>query len=90
VRPEIDLTKKNILRETSPYKPWKIVPKPPPPHWHWSQNKEMITHPDGSQKSEEDEELDLDSAKLPGPDEDGFDFQIDDRGVYQVYKDTNG
>ena len=90
VRPDVDVTRSDLLSTEARYKPWKIRPKPPPPHWHWSPSKEMVTLSDGRQETEEEEEFEEDLADVPGADDDKWDFQLDERGVYQVYVDVKG
>ena len=83
VRPDGDYTTNNP--PPSPFKPWKIYPKPPPPHWHWT-DKEKAIHTDGAQKS--DEEFLFEDCDIPGAH--SYSFKIDDKGVFQVYEDVNG
>ncbi|KZV73172.1 AMP deaminase [Peniophora sp. CONT] len=88
VRPDVDVNRSDILSTEERYKTWKIRPKPPPPHWHWTSSKEMVTLPNGTEETEDDEEFEEDLAEVPGADDDGFDFQLDERGVFQVYADV--
>ncbi len=81
-RPDVDPS--SVPNPESPFEPWKIYPKPPPPHWHWSDTAQHIP-----QKADHvTEEFDFDACEIPGPDT--RDFQIDERGVYQVYDDLAG
>lgn len=82
VRPDVDLHSAPEPQER--FKPWKIYPKPPPPHWHWT-DKEIMQH---KPSSEEDEEFVFENCEIPGPSDWGF--EIDERGVYQVYENVEG
>ncbi|GJE88462.1 AMP deaminase [Phanerochaete sordida] len=80
VRPDVDIP--STEPPPSPFKPWRIYPRPPPPHWHWADHVGVVHHkPD----EVEDEQFAFESCEIPGPDEKGWDFEIDERGVYQVY-----
>ncbi|KAG6835953.1 hypothetical protein H0H93_012915 [Arthromyces matolae] len=61
--------------------PWKIYPPPPPPHWHW-------TAPDKVVNTEDIQPPEFHFEDCPIPDEHPWSFQIDDRGVFQVYDDN--
>ncbi|KAI0689543.1 hypothetical protein BC835DRAFT_1368440 [Cytidiella melzeri] len=76
-RPDVDPA--SVPTPESPFEPWRIYPKPPPPHWHWSDTA-AVPH-----KAEEktEEEFDFESCNIPGSDSRAF--QIDERGVYQIY-----
>jgi AMP deaminase len=81
-RPDVDPT--SVPTPESPFAPWRIYPRPPPPHWHWS-DKAIVPHnPD--EHSEED--FEFETCEIPGSDY--RDFQIDERGVYQVYDNLEG
>ncbi|KIJ17660.1 hypothetical protein PAXINDRAFT_129917 [Paxillus involutus ATCC 200175] len=79
VKPNVDLTSARALE--SLYEPWKIYPKPPPPHWHFSPKKDVFTA-DGH-VTPGDEEFDFSTCQIPGPQ--SWEFEIDSKGVYQVY-----
>ncbi|KAF8644681.1 hypothetical protein AX16_008341 [Volvariella volvacea WC 439] len=79
--------------------PWKIYPKPPPPHWHYVDKETVVSHeefqqghvhrdPNGGHKKEWEgggrDEFRFEALEIPGVDE-GWSFEIDDKGVYQVY-----
>jgi AMP deaminase len=70
----------------SPYKPWRIYPKPPPPHWHWTADTEPVHGGDEAMAGKE--EFMFEKCEIPGA-HDGWGFEIDETGVYQVY-DTKG
>ncbi|KAF8843329.1 AMP deaminase [Paxillus ammoniavirescens] len=79
VKPNVDLTSAQALE--SLYEPWKIYPKPPPPHWHFSPKKDVFTA-DGH-VTPGDDEFDFSTCQIPGPQ--SWEFEIDSKGVYQVY-----
>ncbi|KAH7925575.1 AMP deaminase [Leucogyrophana mollusca] len=66
----------------SPHQPWKIYPKPPPPHWHVTE-KEQVISVDGH-VTRKDEDFSFSECEMP--DEHPWRFEIDDKGVYQVYE----
>ncbi|KAF9646656.1 AMP deaminase [Thelephora ganbajun] len=66
----------------SPYKPWRIYPKPPPPHWHWIANTEPVHGGDEAEAGKED--FVFEKCEIPGG-HDGWSFGLDEMGVYQVY-----
>jgi AMP deaminase len=65
--------------------PWKIYPPPPPPHWQWRPDAPAPagTHPKPLRGGSE--EFDFGACAIPGADADARTFELDDRGVYQVY-----
>jgi len=67
------------------FKPWRIYPAPPPPHWHWKGTNTLVPSQSGL-KNEEDEEFEFENCEIPGPHE--WDFELDEKGVYQVYNQT--
>ena len=72
----------------SPFKPWKIYPKPPTPHWHWTGTEKVMSSHENKADGEVDKEFDFDACEIPGGHP--FEFGIDDRGVFQVYENANG
>jgi AMP deaminase len=85
VRPDVDLT--TDQDPPSLFKPWQIYPRPPRPHWHWT-NDSTVRHHKSSMY--EDEEFYFEHCEIPGPDPSKWDFQMDERGVYQVYDTSKG
>lgn len=81
VRPDADIGSINAPTSAT-FSPWRIYPKPPPPHWHWK-DKNLVSH-----DPSEDEEFIYEECEVPGSD--NWDFEIDERGVFQVYQDTKG
>lgn len=77
VRPDVDVGSINAPPSRS-FTPWRIYPKPPPPHWHWK-DLNLVQH-----DPSDDEEFIFENCKIPGPD--NSDFEIDERGVFQVYE----
>ncbi|KAJ6585412.1 hypothetical protein B0H19DRAFT_1109580 [Mycena capillaripes] len=61
-------------------KPWKLYPKPPPPHWHWTDT--AVVSSDGSYHDKGDR-FRMQDCDIPGAHP--FTFEIDDKGVIQVY-----
>lgn len=88
VRPDVPIsaTKNGVKSQANSFKKWNIYPKPPPPHWHWK-DKEVVSA-DGTKKAGDDEFI-LENCEIPGPLE-GWSYEIDMKGVYQVYEDTQG
>lgn len=69
----------------SPHKPWDIYPKPPPPHWHFTA-KETAISADG--RVTPDDQFNFSQCQIPGNHD--WEFEIDDKGVYQVYTNAEG
>jgi len=65
------------------FKPWRIYPRPPPPHWHWTADQAVSS---GSQSP--CEVFDFARCEIPGAHE--WEFEIDEKGIYQVYHDATG
>ena len=80
VRPNADIGGINAPT-SSPLDPWRIYPKPPPPHWHWKGRDTVIPSNSGEVSEDEESEPPLD---IPGTHE--WDFAIDEKGVFQVFK----
>lgn len=77
IRPDADVTAASD--ESSSFTPWRIYPKPPSPHWHFQESDDApnFLHTPG------DEEFVFENCEIPGPHD--WDFEIDEKGVYQVY-----
>ena len=91
VRPDADISpytspESEDKLPRSPYKPWRIYPKPPPPHWHWTANTEPVHGRDEAQTGKE--EFVFEKCEIPGGHDDRS-FSLDETGVYQVYN-TDG
>ncbi|KAH9953331.1 AMP deaminase [Russula dissimulans] len=78
VRPEVAGSHEPIKEE---FKPWRIYPRPPPPHWHWTADQAVSSGTDSTS-----DVFDFTHCEIPGAHE--WDFEIDDKGVYQVYHDA--
>jgi AMP deaminase len=65
------------------FKPWRIYPRPPPPHWHWTADQAVSF---GSRSPADT--FDFSQLEIPGGH--GWEFEIDDKGIYQVYDDASG
>ena len=91
VRPDVDISaytspESEDKLPRSPYKPWRIYPKPPPPHWHWTTNTEPVHGSDEAEGGKE--EFVFGKCEIPGS-HGGWSFGLDEMGVYQVYN-TDG
>lgn len=88
VRPDVPISaiKNGVKSQANSFKKWNIYPKQPPPHWHWK-DKEVVSA-DGTKKAGDDEFV-FENCEIPGPLE-GWSYEIDMKGVYQVYEDTQG
>lgn len=84
VRPDSDF--KSNTPSPSPFTPWKIYPPPPPPHWHWTDNEKVIIGDSNSTRKD----LQFDFKNCPIPKSDPWGFEIDEKGVFQVYKNVEG
>ncbi|KAJ7845385.1 hypothetical protein B0H14DRAFT_3109052 [Mycena olivaceomarginata] len=78
VRPDANYASNRPL--ASRPKPWKLYPKAPPPHWHWTDT--AVVSSDGSSSNTTDE-FRMERCEIPG--EHPFTFEIDEKGVIQVY-----
>ncbi|TFK87483.1 AMP deaminase [Polyporus arcularius HHB13444] len=65
----------------SPFQKWRLYPRPPPPHWHWKGKETVVP---SSQDTTAGDEFDFSTCEIPGAHE--WQFALDERGVYQVYK----
>lgn len=88
----------HIRRAEAPFPPWKIYPEPPRPHWEPAPSS-AHSLPDsawkvseGEDKPQKKNEFVFGECELPGRVETGsgrgWDFEMDERGVYQVYDPT--
>ncbi|KZV85080.1 AMP deaminase [Exidia glandulosa HHB12029] len=66
-------------------RPWRVYPRPPPPHWHWVDPAQRKPASKAGGDEEDEEEFDFAACEIPGKDENGWTYKMDDRGVYQVY-----
>ncbi|TDL22174.1 AMP deaminase [Rickenella mellea] len=80
VKPDVDYASKPVPQ--AKFKPWKIYPRPPPPHWHFKPHGDVVHG--GKSTDDDEEEFDFELCTTPGIDE-TCDFEIDEKGVYQVY-----
>lgn len=83
VRPDTDYSKNHPSKP--PVEPWTIYPRPRPPHWRT--DAETVTSSDGHGTAEQNE-FRFEECDIPGPHR--WRFEIDDKGVYQVYDSTQG
>ncbi|PIL22423.1 hypothetical protein GSI_15111 [Ganoderma sinense ZZ0214-1] len=83
VHPDVDFASRAPPK--SPFRKWRIYPRPPPPHWHWK-GKGTVVPINAGYEATEDEEFDFSKCEIPGADK--SDFAIDEKGVFQVYSST--
>ncbi len=81
VRPETtglcEVTKERL-------KPWRMYPRPPPPHWHWTAAQATVS----SGRTSPSDAFDFTHFEIPVTHE--WEFEIDDKGIYQVYDRATG
>ncbi|KAJ1303337.1 hypothetical protein OPQ81_011533 [Rhizoctonia solani] len=67
------------------FEPWKIYPPPPPPHWKFKPHN--VGAPEITQTQDGDVSFDFSSCEIPGgmP----WEWEVDERGIFQVYEDIN-
>ena len=65
------------------FEPWHIYPRPPPPHWHWTADQAV-----SSGTHSPCEVFDFTRCEIPRAHE--WEFEIDEKGIYQVYHDATG
>ncbi|QRV92490.1 AMP deaminase [Ceratobasidium sp. AG-Ba] len=64
------------------WKPWKIYPPPPPPHWKFKAPNARA--PEASERHEDgDIPFEFSRCEIPGVDV--WEWEMDERGVFQVY-----
>jgi AMP deaminase len=80
IRPEATRSYKPMQEQ---FEPWSIYPPPPPPHWHWTADQAVSS---GTQST--CEMFDFSKCEIPGAH--GWEFEIDEKGIYQVYHDATG
>jgi AMP deaminase len=66
------------------FEPWHIYPSPPAPQWQWTADKEAVL----SETAPRRDIFDFSQIEVPGAHDWGF--EVDDKGVYQVYHDVTG
>jgi len=79
-RPDVDAATERF-RVESPFAPWKIYPEPPLPTWH-PKNKEVLKY----KNVNGEESFKFEACEIP--ESHPWTFEIDDKGVYQVYDDS--
>ncbi|KAG1836358.1 AMP deaminase [Suillus subalutaceus] len=79
-----DVNQSLAASQNSPHEPWVIYPKPPPPHWHFAA-KETVISADG--RVTPDDQFEFSQCQIPGNHE--WVFEIDDKGVYQIYTNSD-
>ncbi|KDN45375.1 hypothetical protein RSAG8_04962, partial [Rhizoctonia solani AG-8 WAC10335] len=66
-------------------KPWKTYPPPPPPHWKFKPHN--ASAPEISHTQDGDVPFDFSSCEIPGGMR--WEWEIDEKGIFQVYEDIN-
>lgn len=84
VRPDANLAENQPPAHS--FKSWKIFPQPPPPHWHWTDDEKIVSS-DGKTRASKVEFL-FEECEIPGPHP--WIYELDDKGVYQVYDGAEG
>ncbi|KAF4577277.1 AMP deaminase [Pleurotus pulmonarius] len=74
---------RDIHPAEAPFERWKIYPAPPPPHWHWT-DKETVVSSNGVYTTRDEFVL----ADCHIPDKHAWSFEMDEKGVFQVYDDA--
>lgn len=88
VRPSADYSKLDPPADKADnFEPWRIYPKPPPPHWHWSSTQDP---PSNHAPQDEDHMKPFEFSACDIPAQHVWDFEIDEKGVYQVYEFPGG
>lgn len=65
----------------SQFEPWKIYPEPPPPHWHWTDKEKVVSSEEPSSRPTGD--FVYEECHIPGAHP--WTFEVDDKGVFQIY-----
>lgn len=86
MRPDVD-TGMELPKEQA-YEPWKIYPRPPAPHWQWTDQDDGEKVPAGLNTPPGPEEFEFNKCEILG--EQDWTFELDERGVYQVYGEQTG
>ncbi|ETW81907.1 hypothetical protein HETIRDRAFT_475429 [Heterobasidion irregulare TC 32-1] len=83
IRPDADLLQSHQAPGTEQLKPWRIYPKPPPPHWHWTAKQKAVSSTVIPNADDHNEEFNLAACDIPGSHQ--WNFELDSKGVFQVY-----
>ncbi|KAF9465293.1 hypothetical protein BDZ94DRAFT_1254187 [Collybia nuda] len=81
VRPDANYTEPDAPQRTS--EPWKLFPPAPPPHWHWKDQQKISS---GDDYGAGLDRFSFEKCEIPGVHP--WLFEIDDKGVFQVYDNT--
>lgn len=87
IRPDAAIDAVKSQSQANVFETWSIYPKPPPPHWHWKDNDTVVSM-DGT-RSPGRNQFNFDDCIIPG-EHLGWSFDIDVKGVFQVYDDNKG
>ena len=88
IRPDADLLQSHQAPGIEQLKPWRIYPKPPPPHWHWTAKQEAVSSTIIPNADDHNEEFNFAACDIPGSHQ--WDFELDSKGVFQVYHNIEG
>lgn len=80
-------TPKPATNDSPQFEPWKIYPPPPPPHWKFKAHNARtpeVTH------AHEDGDVPFEFSKCEMPDAGPWEWEMDEKGVFQVYQDASG
>lgn len=80
-------TPKPATIDNPEFEPWKIYPPPPPPHWKFKAHNASapeVTH------GHEDGDVPFEYSKCEIPAAGPWEWEMDERGVFQVYQDASG
>lgn len=81
------LSQGDFEQPTTKFKPWVIYPPPPPRHWKKDKEGKTVEI-NSTVKSTVGDNFEFKKCEIPG--EDSRVFELDKRGVYQVFADLSG
>lgn len=84
-RVKVDVNRQSKNLSCPSFEPWNIYPPPPPPHWRHVDEK-LVNKSDASTRAETG--FVFETCKIP--DAHPWSFSIDDKGVFQVYRNIRG
>lgn len=85
VRPDVDYVASGTTSDECKFDPWRIYPSPPPPHWHW-RDENIVVATDGKEQVKKARSGEFQKEEVVIPEPHTWEFEIDDKGVYQVYE----
>ncbi|KAG8905482.1 AMP deaminase [Tulasnella sp. 403] len=87
VKKDTDLKDVHPAEECT-HEPWEVYPHPPPPHWHWMPDSGPAPLDPEGKKLPYAHGDDFDGAHMKTPGAHPWGFEVDERGVFQVYEDV--